>query len=54
MRGGLLRALKFLGRRLVNLLLLLFVLSLVTFSLLYVTNSDPARTLAGAKKVSPE
>ncbi|KFI47533.1 ABC transporter permease [Bifidobacterium biavatii] len=47
-------ALKFLGKRLANLILLLFVLSLVTFGLLYMTNSDPARTLAGAKKVSAE
>lgn len=48
------RAAQFLGKRLANLILLLFVLSLITFGLLYMTNSDPARTLAGAKKVSPE
>ena len=42
----------FIGRRLANLMILLFVLSLVTFGLLYLTNSDPARTLAGAKNVS--
>lgn len=45
---------KFLLKRLGNLVLLLFVLSAITFGLLYLTNSDPARTLAGTRKVSPE
>lgn len=51
-KGGFVKVAKFIGRRLLNLVILLFVLSLVTFGLLYLTNSDPARTLAGAKKVS--
>ena len=34
---------KYIGSRLANLVILLFVLSLVTFGLLYLTNSDPAR-----------
>lgn len=48
------QTLKFIAKRLANLVLLLFVLSVITFSLLYLTNSDPARTLAGAKKVSEQ
>ena len=46
------RAIIFLARRIGTLVLLLLVLSVLTFSLLYVTSGDPARTLAGARKVS--
>ncbi|WP_314688635.1 ABC transporter permease [uncultured Bifidobacterium sp.] len=46
------RALAFLARRLGILALLLAILSGLTFGLLYMTSGDPARTLAGARKVS--
>lgn len=46
------RAVTDLARRIGTLVLLLFVLSILTFSLLYMTSGDPARTLAGARKVS--
>lgn len=46
--------LTFLAKRLGNLILLLVVLSMVTFGLLYLTGSDPARALAGAKNVSAQ
>ena len=46
------QVLKILGKRLAGLVLLLFALSIVTFGLLYLTGSDPARSLVGAKSVS--
>ena len=46
------QVLKILGKRLAGLVLLLLALSIVTFGLLYLTGSDPARSLVGAKHVS--
>ena len=44
--------LKMVAKRAAGLVLLLFALSIVTFGLLYLTGSDPARSLVGAKSVS--
>ena len=46
------QALKMIVKRVAGLLVLLAALSIVTFGLLYLTGSDPARSLVGAKQVS--
>ncbi|MEY8351934.1 ABC transporter permease [Lachnospiraceae bacterium 54-53] len=46
--------LKYIARRLLECLVSLAVLSFVIFSLLYIAPGDPARSLVGAKKVTPE
>ena len=46
------QALKMVIKRAAGLLVLLVALSIVTFGLLYLTGSDPARSLVGAKQVS--
>lgn len=46
------QALKMIVKRVTGLLVLLAALSIVTFGLLYLTGSDPARSLVGAKQVS--
>ena len=46
------QVLKILAKRIAGLVLLLLALSIVTFGLLYLTGSDPARSLVGAKHVS--
>ena len=46
------QVLKILVKRIAGLALLLLALSIVTFGLLYLTGSDPARSLVGAKNVS--
>ncbi len=46
------QVLKILAKRMAGLVLLLLALSIVTFGLLYLTGSDPARSLVGAKHVS--
>ena len=48
------RGASFIAQRLANLVLVLFALSVITFSLLYITNTDPARTLVGTRNVSDE
>ena len=45
---------KFIAKRLLECLISLVVLSFVIFSLLYLAPGDPARSLVGAKKVTPE
>ncbi len=46
--------LKFIAKRLFACLVSLVVMSFVIFSLLYIAPGDPARSLVGAKKVTPE
>lgn len=45
---------KFITKRLLACLISLAVMSFVIFSLLYIAPGDPARSLVGAKKVTPE
>jgi peptide/nickel transport system permease protein len=45
---------KFIAKRLLACIVSLVVMSFVIFSLLYIAPGDPARSLVGAKKVSPE
>ncbi|MDR3072540.1 MAG: ABC transporter permease [Clostridiales Family XIII bacterium] len=47
-------AVKFVIKRVTELLVSLFVLSFAVFSLLYIAPGDPARSLVGTKKVTPE
>lgn len=46
-------AIRYIARQVGRLLFVLLVLSMISFALLYLTNSDPARALVGAKKVDP-
>ncbi|HWQ76269.1 MAG TPA: ABC transporter permease [Syntrophomonas sp.] len=46
--------LRYIAKRLLECLVSLVVLSFVIFSLLYMAPGDPARSLVGAKKVTPE
>jgi peptide/nickel transport system permease protein len=46
--------LRYAGRRLAELIAVLFTLSLVTFGLVYLAGGDPARSLVGARKATPE
>jgi peptide/nickel transport system permease protein len=45
---------RFIAKRLLQCLISLVVMSFVIFSLLYIAPGDPARSLVGAKKVTPE
>lgn len=45
---------RFIAKRLLQCLVSLVVMSFVIFSLLYIAPGDPARSLVGAKKVTPE